>query len=411
MTLRVLSHKSDKSETSHIEKSPDMAVSKVSPGTLGNLTPEEEKKLQQAWVHLLRLSGVTDLDKLDEVPDLEADLRPEMGDIPTTDKFRRSFWEFAMSEHPDALVLRFLRARKWDVPKAMAMLVSAVNWRVQRNISGTIVRTGESVALKAAEEQSEDDKGFISQYRSGKSYVRSTDRENRLVYIIRVKYHDPRAQSGDSMESYVLHNIENLRILLRPPEHKCCLIFDLTNFGLKNMDFHVVKFLITVFEARYPETLGLVLIHNAPFVFWGIWNMIKGWLDPVIASKINFTRKTADLLKFIPEENLQSFYGGKDKWEYEYIEPVPGENARLEEAEKREEIDKQRDVVIRDFERETVEWATKGLGDTKEDEKADKRNDLAEQVTDSYWKLDPYIRSTTYFHRLGLMKRSEHVGA
>jgi hypothetical protein len=38
---------------------------------------------------------------------------------------------------------------------------------------------------------------------------------------------------------------------------------------LRNVDLHVFKFLTTVFEARYPETLGVVLIHNAPFVFWG----------------------------------------------------------------------------------------------------------------------------------------------
>jgi hypothetical protein len=46
-------------------------------------------------------------------------------------------------------------------------------------------------------------------------------------------------------------------------------VFDLTGFGLGNMDFHVVKFIVQVFEARYPETLGAVLVHNAPFVFWG----------------------------------------------------------------------------------------------------------------------------------------------
>lgn len=43
----------------------------------------------------------------------------------------------------------------------------------------------------------------------------------------------------------------------------------MTGFVVKNMDHHVVTFLVSVFEARYPETLGVVLIHNAPWVFWG----------------------------------------------------------------------------------------------------------------------------------------------
>lgn len=131
----------------------------------------------------------------------------------------------------------------------------------------------------------------------------------------------------------------------------------------------------------------------------------------MIASKINFTRKPADLLKFISEENLPTFYGGKDQWEYEYIEPVPGENAKLDEAEQRAEIDQQRNELIREFELETVEWASQGLENKEAKEKADRRSDLAGQITSSYWKLDPYIRSVTYCHRQGLIKETENVTA
>lgn len=240
------------------------------PGTLGNLTAAEERKLQETWIHLLRLSGVEDIDKTsfpDPIPDLTDSLRQHLTADKTPEGFRQALWGFILSEHPDALALRFLRARKWDVERAMAMLVSAVDWRVQRRMGESIIGAGESVGLK--EHPSADDKGFISQYRSGKSYFHARDKEGRLVYIIRVRLHDPRLQSGDAMETYVLHNIESLRVLMQPPNDKCCLLFDMTGFGLKNMDFHVVKFLVSVFEARYPETLGVVLIHNAPFVFWG----------------------------------------------------------------------------------------------------------------------------------------------
>ncbi len=246
-----------------------MAVRLLPPGTLGNLAPDEEQKLQEAWIHLLRLCGATNIEKSDcpkPTPDLTRELQRQMSDK-SPETFRKGLWGFILSDHPDALVLRFLRARKWDVEKAMAMLVSAVNWRIERNIAETIIRAGESVGLK--KDPSADDQGFISQYRSGKSYVRSKDKENRLVYVIRVRLHDPGMQSGEAMETYILHNIESLKIMTKPPDDKCCLIFDMTGFGVKNMDFHVLKFLVSVFEARYPETLGVVLIHNAPFVFWG----------------------------------------------------------------------------------------------------------------------------------------------
>lgn len=238
------------------------------PGTLGNLTPEEEGKLQEAWVHLLRLCGFEDLDadKFSSIPDRSDVFRQHLTDK-TPEGFKKILWASVRTENPDGLVLRFLRARKWNVEKGVIMMISAVDWRSERKVDSELVFHGESVALK--ETLSTDDKGFMQQYRSGKSYVRGTDKAQRPVYIIRVRLHDPYAQTSECMESYILHNIESLRVLVKAPYDEACLIFDMTGFGLKNMDFHVVKFLVQVFESKYPETLGVVLIHNAPFVFWG----------------------------------------------------------------------------------------------------------------------------------------------
>ncbi len=238
----------------------------VLPGHLGNLTTEEKHKLQQAWVHLLRLCGVKE-SITHETPDRTREFQEHLDDK-STDGFRRGLWNFILADHPDVLVLRFLRARKWEVDKAMDMLVSALNWRHERRLQDDIVRKGDSVGLD--KQQSADEKSFIAQYHSGKTYVRGSDKEARPVYIIKVRLHDPKLQSPESMEMFVLHNIETIRTMIRGRNEKACLIFDLTGFGLRNMDFHVVKFLVQVFEARYPEYLGVVLVHNAPFIFWGL---------------------------------------------------------------------------------------------------------------------------------------------
>ncbi|KAI0403852.1 CRAL-TRIO domain-containing protein [Xylaria palmicola] len=382
-----------------------MTVELGDPGTLGNLTPDEERKLQEAWIHLLRLCGVENLGdagRPGSAPDLTDELRRAHAGGLLAEAFREGLWGFVLSEHPDALALRFLRARKWDAARAVAMLASAVAWRAERDVAGAVIRRGEDVALRPAGDRSADDEGFLAQYRSGKSFVRGADRAGRPVYTIRVCLHDPRLQSAAAMEAYTLHNIESLRVFARPGRDKFCLVFDMTGFGLRNMDFHVVKFLVSVFEARYPETLGVILIHNAPFVFWGIWNMIKGWLDPVIASKINFTRRTADLLQFIPEEHVPARHGGKDAWEYAYVEPVPGENARLGEAEKRTEIQSERGQLISEFELETVEWVAADAAADAAGESAARRTEVAERLSENYWRLDPYIRAKTHIHRLGL---------
>jgi hypothetical protein len=47
----------------------------------------------------------------------------------TPQEIHDTFWRMVKADHPDALFLRFLRARKWDVGKAMVMLVATMHWR------------------------------------------------------------------------------------------------------------------------------------------------------------------------------------------------------------------------------------------------------------------------------------------
>lgn len=44
-------------------------------------------------------------------------------------ELRQSFWKMVICENPDGLLLRFLRARKWDVEKALVMIVGTMQWR------------------------------------------------------------------------------------------------------------------------------------------------------------------------------------------------------------------------------------------------------------------------------------------
>lgn len=138
--------------------------------------------------------------------------------------------------------------------------------------------------------------------------------------------------------------------------------------------------------------------------FSGIWNIVKGWLDPVIASKINFARKNIDLLQFIPEENLQTCYGGKDAWEYKYVEPIADENVKLSEAKERAEIEQERKELIGEFELETIGWASLAADSSSAKEKAAGRIEIADQLSRNYWRLDPYIRARTYYHRIGMAR-------
>ncbi|CAH0046966.1 unnamed protein product [Clonostachys solani] len=379
-------------------------------GELGNLTIEEERKLQQAWAHILRLCDTShasnDVGAWGETPHRSDGFQQHLASVPS-ELFRNSLWRIILLDHPDSLLLRFLRARKWDVEKAIEMMVSDMNWREEAKIDEHIIAGGESVALNQA--LSEDDKGFLHQYRCGKSYVRGVDKQHRPVYVVKARLHDPSMQTTKALQKYILHNIESIRILVKHPKDKACLFFDMTGFGLKNMDFEIAKFLTHVFEARYPETLGAIIIHNSPFVFWGVWKIVKGWLDPVVAAKVTFTRNDSELQEHIDKDNLQTAYGGNDEWEYNYIEPSHGDDPLLGKEDEKAAIQEDHDDLANQFETHTIEWLALHPDTPEAKSISAKRDELAEKLRANYWRLDPYIRATTYYHRAGVIGRTGEV--
>jgi hypothetical protein len=155
--------------------------------------------------------------------------------------------------------------------------------------------------------------------------------------------------------------------------------------------------MIKCFEANYPESLGVVLIHRAPWIFQGIWKVIRGWLDPVVAQKVNFTSNKAELSEFIDPFQQMKELGGDEPFEYSYIEPVTGENDKMKDVTARDKIQSERDQLVSDYEASTLAWVD---GDSKA---KDKRKSIAGSLATNYWRLDPYIRARSLYDRLGII--------
>ena len=170
----------------------------------------------------------------------------------------------------------------------------------------------------------------------------------------------------------------------------------MTDFGMSNMDYTPVKFMIKCFEANYPESLGSVLVYRAPWIFQGIWKIIRGWLDPVVASKVHFANHMSDLEEFIPKSKILKELGGEEDWSYEYIEPVEGENSAMSDTASRDRILAERKELVSSYESETLRWAHSQDG-------GEGRARLAERLAENYWKLDPYIRARSVYDRTGIL--------
>jgi hypothetical protein len=157
--------------------------------------------------------------------------------------------------------------------------------------------------------------------------------------------------------------------------------------------------MIQCFEAYYPESLGICLVHKAPWVFWTIWKLISPLLDPAVASKINFTRENKDLLEFISANSLISSLGGDDMWEYEYIPRSEDEDYRLHDDVTRQHKLAARRTLETHFDNISNQW----IRDPDDEQLHREREKLKAKLREAQLDLDPYIRSRTYYHRTGVI--------
>ncbi|KKP02241.1 hypothetical protein THAR02_05654 [Trichoderma harzianum] len=418
----------------------------IAPGHVGNLTPEQEEKLRQLWQAFFQLCGVlednasasTNTAAQGKAEPAEAEKKRRFGvfkrkgnekaaaasEVAEDDKYgqtkhfqevlatnspeaiRETFWSMVKHDHPDALALRFLRARKWDVDKALVMLVSTMSWRhSDMKVDLDIMANGEEGAVVNAREGEKDAKkvgeDFLAQLRMGKSFLHGVDKQGRPICVVRVRLHRQGEQCEESLERYTVFLIETARMVLRPPVDTATIIFDMTGFSMANMDYTPVKFMIKCFEANYPESLGAVLVHNAPWIFQGIWKIIRGWLDPVVAAKVHFTNNKGDLQEFIEPSHILKELGGDEDWEFKYVEPVAGENDLMKDVETKAKLLAGREKLVKDYEDATLQWIHKEGGSK---EVLAKRDELATQLKDDYWRLDPYLRARCLYDRQGILQ-------
>lgn len=138
------------------------------------------------------------------------------------ESIRATIWSMVKHDHPDALLLRFLRARKWDVEKALVMMISTMNWRAtEMHVDDDIMLNGEAAA--AAAEKGDDAAAkvlghdFLAQIRMGKSFLHGTDKTGRPICVVRVRLHRQGEQKEESLERYTVYIIETARMLLISP--------------------------------------------------------------------------------------------------------------------------------------------------------------------------------------------------
>lgn len=137
--------------------------------------------------------------------------------------------------------------------------------------------------------------------------------------------------------------------------------------------------------------------------YTGFWKLIRGILDPVVASKVHFINGAKDLEQLIPKEHIIKELGGEKDWEYEYVGPVANENEKLRDTDTRKTLLEERNKLGDELFRLTTEWIS-SPGQTADPSVKSSRDEVVKELRENYWKLDPYVRARTFMDRTGVIQ-------
>ncbi|CAN3372318.1 hypothetical protein DIURU_004556 [Diutina rugosa] len=315
--------------------------------------------------------------------------------------FQKQWLAACRNDLPDNFILRFVRARKWDVDKSIKMLSESIAWRLE-NPANDWLFEGDGPSYLQGRNQ-----GMIRNFTREKSWVSGVDREGCPIFWFQARKHFGSDSPAPETERYAVLQIEWVRLFLQEVSDgvdNCSIVFDLTGFTLKNADYSAIKFLAVVFEAHYPDCLGRVVIYNAPWIFSTVWNIIKHWFDPVVAAKIHFAKNYQELKEHIDPIHIPTEYGGKSVSAPEYPVPMPGDDRPpLKKDAEYRRLRLERDWLIMKFLTASVKWV-EAIDPDESERYLQEKIALNIAISENYCKLDPYIRCRGIYDRNGTLK-------
>ena len=269
-------------------------------------------------------------------------------------------------------LLRFVRARKCDVGKALEMLLKERAWRREVGLAAadagrydTDTGAPASAEAKASsvEGGDDDDKAAAADHASADADAdncpacaiqRPDPKELQFQTICPHGYHGVSKEGcpiywertghvdltvfgrNFTRQECAMRHVRSQMIQARrmalaspgpdgqPVTTQVC-IMDLSGLSLAPSKAGLQNFkdLVNIDSNFFPETLRHIFMINSPWLFTPLWAMIRPWIDPVTVEKFHILGSAyqEELLRYIDADQVPVEYGGTSAWKMPKLEP------------------------------------------------------------------------------------------
>uniref|UniRef100_A0A7S0ILM5 CRAL-TRIO domain-containing protein n=1 Tax=Micromonas pusilla TaxID=38833 RepID=A0A7S0ILM5_MICPS len=181
----------------------------------------------------------------------------------------------------DATLCRYLRARDWNLKRAMKMLKASLQWRKAAR--------PEFITWDDVKKEGEE----------GKQYLSGRDRHGRAVLIARPGRDGGREQA--SHVRFLIYTLEHatwsdtaeddlpLGAHAEHTSEKLVVLINFTGWTLATAPpMKTARETLAILQEHHPERLAVAVCYNPPWIFAVFWKAISPFIDPNTYRKIRF---------------------------------------------------------------------------------------------------------------------------